>query len=429
MVNPLLKPADYSYMLADSRARLVVLSEVAWSNFEPIVSTQPFLEHILYAGSIAPSGAVSFDQAVAASTPRVLAAPTRADEPCLWQYSSGSTGRPKGTIHLHGSIARLSEHYPRQVLSLTEDDVTFSAAKLFFGYGFGNGVIFPLATGATAVLMAGRPTAEAVWKRIVEHRATVFYGVPTLYNSMLGAEVVPTAAKLALRRCTSAGEALPAHIGRSWRERFGLDILDGIGSTEMLHIYISNMTDDVCYGATGRPIDGYGVRLMDEAGNPVAAGEVGELHIKGPTSAAGYWCNSEKNQSTFLGAWTRSGDKFLQQPDGRYVFCARSDEMLKVSGIYVSPLEVEQALLSHPDVVEAAVVGWADDAGLIKPKAFVVLGEAAKGDADMRDNLRAHVKSQLAPFKYPRWIEFIPALPRTATGKVERFKLRARQDH
>jgi benzoate-CoA ligase len=314
--------------------------------------------------------------------------------------------------------------YPRQILGLDERDVTYSAAKLFFGYGFGNGLVFPFSVGATAVLMAGRPTADAVWRRLIDHRPTIFFGVPTLYASLLAAPEAPERQRLALRLCTSAGEALPRPIGEQWRARYGTDILDGIGSTEMFHIFLSNRPGDVAYGTTGLPVDGYELRLVDEAGGAVPDGEVGELHVKGPTSALGYWCNREKTQATFLGEWTRTGDKFLRNAEGRYVYCGRSDDMLKVSGIYVSPFEVETALLSHEAVREAAVVGWTDDQGLIKPKAFVVLGDGQSPSDAIEAALKAHVKQLLAPYKYPRWIEFLDALPKTATGKVERYKLR-----
>ena len=424
MVNPLLTSADLSYMLEDSRARLLVASSAAWSALAPVVGDKPHLGHLLIADGDTPEGTISFTVAVDAAPPMAEAAQTRADEPCLWQYSSGTTGRPKGTIHSHHNVRKLMELYPRKILGLTEQDVTYSAAKLFFGYGFGNGLVFPFSVGATAILMAGRPTPEEVWKRIRQHRPSVFYGVPTLYASLLDHPEAVSPEDLSVRICTSAGESLPRPLGERWQQRYGIDILDGIGSTEMFHIFLTNRRDDLRYGTTGRPIDGYDLRLVDEDGLPVPTGEIGELHVKGPTSALGYWCNREKTQSTFLGDWTRTGDKFRLDPEGRYIFCGRSDDMLKVGGIYVSPLEVENALLSHPSVREAAVVGWADDNGLIKPKAFLVLDESASPSADLQDELKAHVKSLLAPYKYPRWFEFIDALPKTATGKIERYKLK-----
>ncbi|HKR88490.1 MAG TPA: benzoate-CoA ligase family protein [Phenylobacterium sp.] len=424
MVNPLLTSADLDYMLWDSRARLLVTSASAWPAFAPIVAGKLPLDHVLVADGAAPDGAGSFAAALEAATPIAAAADTRPDEPCLWQYSSGTTGRPKGVIHSHENVRQLMQHYPRQILGLTAQDVTFSAAKLFFGYGFGNGLVFPFSVGATAILMAGRPTADEVWKRLQLYQASVFYGVPTLYGSLLDAEPAPRSDQLGLRICTSAGEALPKPLGERWRRRYGTEILDGLGSTEMFHIYLTNRPGNVCYGTTGYPVEGYELRLVDDAGRPVADGDVGELHVKGPTSALGYWCNREKTRVTFAGEWTRTSDRFLKNPDGRYVYCGRSDDMLKVSGIYVSPFEVENALLSHEAVREAAVVGWLDEQGLIKPKAFLVLREAAAPSRELQDLLKAHVKKLLAPYKYPRWIEFLDALPKTATGKVERYKLR-----
>jgi len=424
MVNPLLTSGDFAYMLEDSRARLLVASAEAWPAFAPIVDGQPFLDHILVSGGEAPRGTSSFADAIERAAPMTSAAPTRADEPCLWQYSSGTTGRPKGTIHSHDNVRQLSRLYPRTVLGLTESDTTFSAAKLFFGYGFGNSLVFPLSVGATAMLMAGRPTAEAVWQRLRTEQPTIFFGVPTLYASMLKTCDARDDRSLSLRLCTSAGEALPRPIGEEWRDRFGVDILDGIGSTEMFHIFLSNRPGDVCYGTTGYPVAGYEPRLVGGDGDIVAEGEIGELYVKGPTSALGYWCNRERGRATFLGDWTRTGDKFLRAADGRYTYCGRFDDMLKVGGIYVSPLEVEGALLSHPAVEEVAVVGWADGEGLVKPKAFVVLRDGVSPSPEQEGELKSHVKRCLAPYKYPRWIEFVGALPKNATGKIERYKLR-----
>jgi len=423
MINPLLTSEDFAYLLDDSRSVILVTSAGSWPAMEPILAHRAHVKHVLYSGAAAPVGTVSFADALATAEPMREAAPTRGDEPCLWQYSSGSTGRPKGTIHVHNAVAALLDLYPRQILSLGENDVTFSAAKLFFGYGFGNGLVFPLGTGATSVLMAERPTPSAVFERLRKFKPTIFYGVPTLYQSMLLSDDLPLHEELALRICTSAGEALPVEIGQRWKARFGIDILDGIGSTEMLHIFLSNRPDDVHYGTTGRPLEGIELKLVDEDGSPVPTGEVGELHIKGATSAAGYWARRDQTRSTFLGEWTRSGDKFRQDGEGRYVYCGRSDDMLKVSGIYVSPFEVENALIGHQDVAEAAVVGWPDAAGLIKPKAYVVLARDV-GDRDMTSELKAFMKSCLAPYKYPRTFEFVDALPKTATGKIERYKLR-----
>jgi len=307
---------------------------------------------------------------------------------------------------------------------MCESDVVFSAAKLFFAYGLGNSLTFPLAFGATALLMAERPAPEAIFARLRQHRPTLFCGVPTLYASLLAAAGAPTSQELELRACVSAGECLPTSIGEAWSRRFGVDILDGIGSTEMLHIFLSNTLGDVQYGTTGTPVPGYEVRLLDEEGRLVRDGEIGELQVSGPTAAIHYWNNREKSRTTFHGRWTRTGDKYYCNPQGRYVHAGRADDMLKVSGIYVSPIEVETALLSHPAVHEVAVIGKEDDVGLIKPLAFVVVRAGTNVDATLAESLKQHVKDKIAPYKYPRWIEFLPELPKTATGKIQRFRLR-----
>jgi benzoate-CoA ligase len=302
--------------------------------------------------------------------------------------------------------------------------VVFSAAKLFFAYGLGNGLSFPLSVGATTVLLGDRPTPQAVCRILREYRPTIFYGVPTLYSALLSSPELPKRAELNLRRCTSAGEALPPDVGRRWLEHTGVDILDGLGSTEMLHIFLSNRPGDVRYGTSGKPVPGYEIRLVNEEGVPVATGEIGELLVSGPTSAAYYWNNREKSRNTFLGPWTKSGDKYAASDDGYFTYSGRGDDMLKVGGIWVSPFEVESALASHGAVLEAAVVGQADENGLIKPKAYVVLRPNVPQTPELASSLQQHVKGRLAPYKYPRWIEFVVDLPKTATGKIQRFKLR-----
>ena len=424
-VNTLLTAQDYRYMLSDSRARIAVVSAPLLPLFRPLLDAVPTLEAIVVAGGD-DTDPDSLAALLARGTDRFAPAPTLSDDACFWLYSSGSTGAPKGTVHVHSSLIQTAELYARPLLGLQASDRVFSAAKLFFAYGLGNGLTFPLAAGATTVLMAERPTPAAVFRRLREHQPTIFYGVPTLYASMLADPDCPRRDALRLRACTSAGEALPEEIGKRWRERFGVDILDGIGSTEMLHIFLSNRPGEVRYGTTGKPVPGYAVRLVDDEGHEITTqGEPGELQIAGPTAAACYWNNREKSRSTFQGPWTRSGDKYLLDGDGYYVYAGRSDDMLKVSGIYVSPIEVESALITHEAVLEAAVVGCEDDDRLIKPKAFIVLKPGQRGDEDLRAALKTHVKQLLAPYKYPRWMEFVDELPKTATGKIQRFKLRA----
>ncbi len=425
-VNTLLTPKDFEYMLADSRAKALIVSEALLPQFAGLIGKLPFLKHVIVSGAASGpiGGHTALKDVLAKGSPDLAPAPTTCDDACFWLYSSGSTGTPKGTVHVHSSMILTAELYARGVLGLREGDVVFSAAKLFFAYGLGNALSFTLASGATAVLMGERPTPAAVFKRLKEKKPTLFFGVPTLYAAMLASPDFPGRETLALRQCVSAGEALPPQIAKTWKEKTGVEILDGIGSTEMLHIFLSNRPSDLRYGTTGKPVPGYELRLVDEAGDPVQPGQLGELQISGPTSAAYYWNNRDKSRSTFHGGWTKSGDKYTQDKDGYYVYGGRSDDMLKVSGIYVSPAEVEAALVGHEAVLEAAVVGAEDENKLVKPKAFVVLKPGNPGNDALKAALQQHVKDRLAPYKYPRWIEFLPELPKTATGKIQRFKLR-----
>jgi benzoate-CoA ligase len=418
-VNTQLGAEDFAFMLADSRARIAVVSAPILPAIQSALGSLPEPK---------PQVLVSVDDSLAAALADLpaagAAAPTHPDEPCFWLYSSGSTGRPKGTVHRHRSLVATAEHYAVPVLGITESDLVFSAAKLFFAYGLGNSLTFPLAVGATSILTAERPSPASVFRVLRERRPTIFYGVPTLYNAMLASAELPRRDELALRRCVSAGEPLPQEIGRRWSERIGVDILDGIGSTEMLHIFMSNWPDRVRYGTTGKPVPGYAVRIVDESGRPVPRGEIGDLLVDGPTSAALYWNNRERSRSTFRGQWTWTGDKYYEDENGYFVYSGRSDDMLKVRGMWVSPAEVEAALVAHPSVLEAAVVGARDADGLVAPKAFVVTTPGVAAGEELADALSAHVKDRLAPFKCPRSFAFLDELPKTATGKIQRFKLR-----
>jgi benzoate-CoA ligase len=422
-VNTLLTGSDFDFMLRDSRAQALIVSETLLPVFKPILAGQPFLKHVVVSGEN-PSAYAQLAHLMAQAASVSSAAPTRPDDACFWLYSSGSTGTPKGVVHLQTSMVRTAELYAQPILGIEESDVVFSAAKLFFAYGLGNALSFPLSVGATAVLLSDRPTPAAVCRILREYRPTIFCGVPTLYSALLASAELPERNKLNLRRCTSAGEALPPDVGRRWLERTGVDILDGLGSTELLHIFLSNRPNDNRYGTSGKAVPGYEIRLIGEDGLPVAKGQIGELQVAGPTSAAFYWNNREKSRSTFLGPWTKSGDKYTESDDGYFTYCGRGDDMLKVSGIWVSPFEVESALASHAAVLEAAVVGQADENALIKPKAFVVLRPGTAPTPQLTAALQQHVKGRLAPYKYPRWIEFVAELPKTATGKIQRFKLR-----
>jgi len=423
-VNTLLTAKEYDYMLRDSRAKALVVSAPLLSQVSPILSDQPFLRTVMVAGGEPPPGMADLSGLLDQAEGSFRTAPTGPDDICFWLYTSGSTGKPKGAVHLQSHLIRTAELYAQPVLGIRTDDVVFSGAKLFFAYGLGNGLTFPFSVGATTCLLDGRPTAQAVSDMLRRHRPSIFYGVPTLFGMLLASEHLPAREELNLRRCTSAGEALPAELGRRWKERTGCDILDGIGSTEMLHIFVSNSPGDIALGTSGRPVPGYEVRIVGDDGQPVPPGEPGELQVKGPTSAAFYWNQRERSRHTFLGEWTRTGDKYRQTEDGHYVFCGRSDDMLKVGGIYVSPFEVENAVLAHEAVLEAAVIGSADHDGLIKPKAYIVLAPGHEPSPALAEDIQAFVKRTLASYKFPRWIEFVPELPKTATGKVQRFKLR-----
>jgi benzoate-CoA ligase len=424
-VNTLLSAAEYAFLVQDSGARALVVSAALRDRF-PETPASP-LEHVVVSGGSGERdhSLRTLREAAAGYFPAWAAA---GDDVCFWLYSSGSTGSPKGTLHTQASLIRTAELYAHGVLGLREDDLVFSAAKLFFAYGLGNALTFPLALGATSLLMAERPTPLAVFERLRRHKPTVFYGVPTLYAALLASPDPPPLEELRLRLCVSAGESLPAEIGRRFRDRFGVDVLDGLGSTEMLHIFLSNRPDDVRYGTTGRPVPGYFVRLLGEQGTPARPGEPGDLLVQGPTRAARYWNNPEKTAAVFQEGWVRSGDKYVEDTEGRYVHAGRSDDMLKVGGQYVSPVEVEGALIGHEAVLEAAVVGREDEEGLVKPAAYVVLKPGREASPGLAEDLQAHVKARLAPFKSPRFVEFVSELPKTATGKIQRFKLRARRD-
>jgi benzoate-CoA ligase len=328
-------------------------------------------------------------------------------------------------VHTQGSLYWTAQLYGKNLLNVTEQDITFSAAKLFFAYGLGNGLSFPLTVGATSVLMAERATPAAVFKRLTQHKPSVFFGAPTGFAGMLASPDLPGREQVALRMCSSAGEALPRELGERFTAHFGVDIVDGIGSTEMLHVYLSNRPGDVRYGTTGKAVPGYSLELRGEDGQVLTGvGEIGDLYIQGPSSALLYWANRSKTRETFQGAWTKSGDKYIRDADGYYVYSGRGDDMLKISGQYVSPFEVESTLMQHSAVLEAAVIGVADDNGLTRSKAFVVLKDRSQASEPLMEELKAFVKARLAPVKYPRQIDFVAELPKTATGKIQRFRLR-----
>jgi benzoate-CoA ligase len=426
--NTLLTTDDFEFMLRDSRAQGLAVSGALLPAFEPLIGKIDSLKAVFVADALKPADLASntllnqpLDQSIRAQAATEIIANTYADDACFWLYSSGSTGTPKGTVHLHSHLIQTAELYGRGVLGIRHSDVVYSAAKLFFAYGLGNALTFPMAVGATAVLLPARPTPMDVFIILKDFKPTIFYGVPTLYAALLADPARPAKSEVNLRICTSAGEALPAEIGKKFTAAYGVEILDGIGSTEMLHIFLSNRAGSVRYGTTGQAVPGYALRIVGDDGKDCAVGEIGELHISGPTSAIMYWNNRAKTKATFAGDWTRSGDKYTLSADGYYTYGGRSDDMLKVGGIYVSPFEVEACLMTHPAVLEVAVIGVQDADELVKPKAFVVF---KSGQSVSTDELKLHVKQHLAPYKYPRWFEFVGELPKTATGKIQRFKLR-----
>ncbi len=438
-VNTLLTADDYAYMLENSRSQTVLISDNLMGTLSKALEIIKKDKVCEVKSVIVPNLTLETIDAFQKSHPEILvqdfsklissakpleSAKTAPDDPGFWLYSSGSTGKPKGTVHTHANPYWTAELYAKPVLEIKEEDICFSAAKLFFAYGLGNGLSFPLSVGATTILMAGRATPDAVFKRFVELKPSIFFGAPTGYSGMLASQELPPKHQVALRMCSSAGEALPREIGERWTKHFGCEIIDGLGSTEMLHIFLSNRPGDVKYGTSGKPVAGYELEIRGEDGEALGDGEIGDLYIKGPSSATMYWNNRDKSRETFQGAWTKSGDKYIRDTEGYYTYSGRNDDMLKISGIYVSPFEVEGTLVQHPAVLESAVIGVLDESGLVKTKAFVVLKQDVKVS---KEELQAFVKDKLAPYKYPRMIDFVTELPKTATGKIQRFKLREQE--
>ena len=420
-LNTLLRADDYRYIIEDSQCAALFWSEEYAAEVRPALATakpRPAVALPVTGGEHDLRG----ELARASATLKAVSAGATAT--CFWLYSSGSTGRPKGTVHRHRDMVATSEHYGVGVLGIREEDVFFSAAKLFFAYGLGNSMTFPLWVGGTSILLEPKPTPQLSFEVIERYRPTLFFGVPTLYAAQLQALEKATPDLSSIRLCASAGEALPADIFRRWKERTGLTILDGIGSTEALHVFISNRGDDVRPGASGRLVPGYEARVVVE-GREAAPDEAGRLQVRGPSTAAFYWNNPQKTASTMLGDdWLDTGDTYVRDEQGYFFYCGRNDDMLKVGGIWCSPVEIESTLIGHPSVLEVAVVGAADAAGLVKPEAYVVLRDGAAGGEGLSSELMQHCKKHLAPYKFPRKIHFVADLPKTATGKIQRFRLR-----
>lgn len=420
-LNTLLAGPIYDAILRDSRASCLMVSTELLDTVLPATKGNPHLRRIVAIGGTAPEGTQGYDAFLKDAEPR-KALEAGSDECAFWLYSSGSTGQPKGVRHVHGALKATADTYGAQILGIRENDVIHSAAKIFFAYGLGNAMTFPMSVGATTILHPGRATPDVTVRILCDERPTLFCGVPTLYAAMVAHLEKNGVPNLALRRCISAGEALPAEVGKKWQALTGSEILDGVGSTEMLHIFLSNRPGDVVYGTSGTAVPGYDLRCIDENGAYAAPGGVGELLVRGDSAADGYWNQRTRSRATFEGEWTRTGDKYIFGKDGRFIYCGRTDDMFKVSGIWISPFEVEQALVAHPAVLEAAVVATRDDEGLEKPKAFIVLQDGSAPPD--HDELREFVKERIGKWKYPRWIEIVDDLPKTATGKIQRFKLR-----
>jgi 4-hydroxybenzoate-CoA ligase len=434
-VNTMLTSEDYEYYLNDSRARVLVVSDALISLVSDIKGDLHYLRDLIVISET--QGAyIPFRQKYKRAPMTIKTEFTTKDDVGFWLYSSGSTGSPKGAIHSQYDMVVASQGYGQNVLNLTEDDICFSAARLFFAYGLGNGMYIPMSVGASTVLNPHRPSPEAIFKYLERFRPTVFFGVPTLYGQMLaykerqdkerGTKPDPNSAHelSSVRACVSAGEALPVDIFLRWKERFGVSILDGIGSTEMLHIFLSNRLDDIRPGSTGKPVPGYELRIVDEEGQEAPQGEIGALMVKGDSAAQAYWRKREKTRQTMQGEWINTGDKYYMDKDGFYYCAGRADDMLKVGGIWVSPVEVENCLSQHPAVLEVAVVGRKDEQDLVKPVAFVVLRDGFSPSEELAEELKQWALERLAKYKYPRWIEFVPELPKSTTGKIQRFKLR-----
>jgi benzoate-CoA ligase family protein len=420
-VNTLLRAKDYAYIIGDSGCAAVVYSPEFAAEVEAALGqleVRP--SHCL---SVAGEGG-SLQTLIAAASAVLEPVAATAEDDCFWLYSSGSTGSPKGAVHRHRDMVVASQFYGVQVLGIQENDVCFSAAKLFFAYGLGNGMTFPLWVGAGTVLYDARPTPQSTFETIEQFKPSLYFGVPTLYAAQLQALESETCDLSSVRVCVSAGEALPADIFNRWQQKTGLTILDGIGSTELLHIFISNRLDDLKPGTSGRLVPGYQAKILNDAAAQAAAGESGQLWIKGDSTARCYWNNPEKSARTMVDGWLDTGDTYLQDQDGYFHYCGRNDDMLKVGGIWCSPFEIEAKLIEHPKVLEVAIVGREDAAGLIKPEAHIVLQNPAEAGETLAAELLAHCKKGLAPYKYPRWFQFVAELPKTATGKIQRFKLR-----
>ncbi len=425
MVNPLLPAEDYKYYLEYTRARCAVIHESLLKNFEEATLEARYLRQTLVVGN-EHGRFLSFEQAVNAQAAECAPADTRRDDIAIWLFTSGSTGHPKGAVHLHHDLPFNTEVFAKRIIGVHENDLTVSVPKLFFGYATGTNLLFPFAVGGATALFAERSTPETLFEVIERYRPTILTTVPTMINAMLNTESGGPERLSSLRFCYSAGEALPVELYTRWMETFGVEIYDGIGSAEMFHIYITNRPGDVKPGSLGRVVEGYEARIVDAEGGEVPTGEMGTLRIKGDSAALCYWNAHEKSKETFAGDWCTTGDQFHLDAEGYYWYHGRTDDMLKVSGVFVAPAEIENCLLQHEAVLEAAVVGYDEGSGLIKPKAFLVLRAPHAPGEELAQDIQEFVKSRLALYKYPRRIEFVSSLPKNDRGKIDRKQLKTR---
>lgn len=424
-INYMYTADDYRYLLNNSRARTIIVHEDFIEQVEYWKEKLLYVENTIVIGKKSRSYHISYHDIVDRCSGELNVAYTTVDDTAFWNYTSGSTGVPKAAVHLQHDIFTCIDNYARSVLGLTENDRLLSASKFFFAYGLGNSVFYPFGIGASVVLLPDRPLPEVIFKTINDYHPTAFFGVPTLYANMLQVQDAEKKYDLSsLKICTSAGEALPKQIYSEWKRRFGLEILDGIGSTELLHIFISNRPGKAKPGSSGQLVPGYAARIVDDKGQDLPDGDVGTLLVKGESIAAFYYRQHEKTTKSMLGEWFNTGDKYYRDSDGFYYYCGRGDDMLKVGGIWVSPIEIEDTLMSHPAVLECAAIGRKDESGLTKPKAFIILKKGFKPSDELAKEIQAYVKKSIAPYKYPRWVEFVKTLPKTSTGKIQRYKLR-----
>ena len=421
--NPWMFAKDYEYLINDSRARAIIVHESVLPEIEKIWNNTPFLKRVIVVGA-ARGKALSYEEAIAKASDKLEPERTTRDDVCFWGYTSGSTGSPKGAVHLQHDMITITDLFVKPVLRMSSHDLCFSASKMFFSYGLGNSLYFPFRFGASTVLWPEKPDPEKILQVIEKYRPTFFFSVPTLYARFLR---VPKKYDLSsLRICLSSGEPLPPALFHQWKESTGLELLDVVGSTEAAHDFLANRPGRAKAGSSGEVTPAFEAKIVNDEGREVPVGEVGNLMVKGDANSPYYWNKHDQTKRTMQGEWLKTGDTYYRDGEGYYWYCGRSDDMMKVGGLWVSPIEIENTLMEHPAVLESGVIGDTDADGLLKPKAFVLLKSEFKPSPELRLELQNHVKSKLAPYKYPRWVEFVDDLPKTVTGKIQRFRLRSR---